>query len=398
MQPISPIDLQFWTAIEKQDFASAGALLSEGADPHLPDPDEKADGNSALSIASACGAVEFVKTLLAHGADPNQTSKSKQTSLHAAVIGKGLMGEESSQYIEIARLLIEAGAEVDAVDGDGFTPLMYAAKNHHIQLCRHLIGAGADPGWALHGKPATTTDKKLQQAGALGVFVLPVAQNPLHIAAKEGVTPVFELLVRAGGDLFLPNSEGKTPLEIVRKREHDPINELCDALCDKIPQLPEGLEKLSKAELLQKNADGYGVLDHPQTWQRMEDVLGALEECGEAFSKDELLAADEKGSCLLTMAVECRALKPMLKHLVRQGSPLKAADMCGADGEANLLAERMRDYLDLPDFIAHLKETATSTDAFRHNLRNLPQVIKNDIPLHQVLADMGRQSSQQPNR
>ena len=42
--------------------------------------------------------------------------------------------------------LLDHGASPDAVDNDGTTALMYAARGGHVQVVRALIDEGADPG------------------------------------------------------------------------------------------------------------------------------------------------------------------------------------------------------------------------------------------------------------
>lgn len=44
---------------------------------------------------------------------------------------------------KVAQLLIESGAQVDAVDLDKFTPLMRAARHGHLQVAQVLIPCGA---------------------------------------------------------------------------------------------------------------------------------------------------------------------------------------------------------------------------------------------------------------
>ena len=47
--------------------------------------------------------------------------------------------------VEICRMLIEAGADIDAAGNRGNTALMFAAERGHAEVCRVLIEAGADP-------------------------------------------------------------------------------------------------------------------------------------------------------------------------------------------------------------------------------------------------------------
>ena len=46
--------------------------------------------------------------------------------------------------IDVCRMLIEAGADVNAKDNNGQTPLMSAAEGFTSEMCSVLIEAGAD--------------------------------------------------------------------------------------------------------------------------------------------------------------------------------------------------------------------------------------------------------------
>ena len=58
----------------------------------------------------------------------------------------------------IADMLLEAGADVDAIDGEGNTPLLTAAETGGVALCELLLarGANADARW-VHGIDTTGT-------------------------------------------------------------------------------------------------------------------------------------------------------------------------------------------------------------------------------------------------
>ena len=57
------------------------------------------------------------------------------TSLHVAARYNSL---------DVARLLIDRGAEVDALDEDGFTPLQFAAAANKLDVASLLIEDGAN--------------------------------------------------------------------------------------------------------------------------------------------------------------------------------------------------------------------------------------------------------------
>ena len=48
-----------------------------------------------------------------------------------------------NEHLEVARALIEAGADVNAKENNGWTPLYICARNGHLELARALINAGA---------------------------------------------------------------------------------------------------------------------------------------------------------------------------------------------------------------------------------------------------------------
>jgi len=48
--------------------------------------------------------------------------------------------------LEVARLLLEHSADVNARDDDGWTPLHFAAYNDHVDVAELLLRHGADAG------------------------------------------------------------------------------------------------------------------------------------------------------------------------------------------------------------------------------------------------------------
>jgi ankyrin repeat protein len=95
------------------------------------------DGYTPLGLASFFGHLDVVNVLLPYHADPNIASNNSMrvAPLHSAVAGN---------HYDIAAKLIEAGANVNAVQADGFTPLMGAAQNGNADIVRMLLDHGAD--------------------------------------------------------------------------------------------------------------------------------------------------------------------------------------------------------------------------------------------------------------
>jgi ankyrin repeat protein len=97
-----------------------------------------ADGWPLLHLAAAFADRETVLTLLNAGANVRQLSQTpmRNEALHAVLA--------LSRDGEVTRLLIERGADVNAVQTAGYRPLHQAAAAGREDLVRMLLDAGAD--------------------------------------------------------------------------------------------------------------------------------------------------------------------------------------------------------------------------------------------------------------
>jgi len=88
---------------------------------------------TALIEAASHGHMEIVKLLVDRGADVNMKGEAWYGPLHAASAGG---------YVEIVELLLDHGADVNIFHHD--KPLHYAAKNGHIRVAEILLARGAN--------------------------------------------------------------------------------------------------------------------------------------------------------------------------------------------------------------------------------------------------------------
>ena len=96
------------------------------------------------------------------------------------------------------KALLAAGADIDATNDHGATPLHYAAHQGHTEIVKSLLDAGAD-------STAATDD---------GI-------TPLYIAAQSGRTESVEALLAAGADMDVTAGQyGVTPLAIAAHQAH----------------------------------------------------------------------------------------------------------------------------------------------------------------------------------
>jgi len=184
---------------------------------------------SELHEAVLEGDLQRVKKLLEQGANVNARNTVGWTPLHLAA-EKG--------YLEVARLLVEKGADVNARDDDGTTPLHFAALWGHLEVARLLVEKGADVD--ARNNFGTTPLHYAALGGHLEVARLLVekgadvdARNnngwtPLHYAAPNGHLEVVRFLLEAGANPTPRSNEGWTPADMARWRGHEFVAEFIE--------------------------------------------------------------------------------------------------------------------------------------------------------------------------
>ncbi|MDB4894091.1 MAG: ankyrin 2 [Firmicutes bacterium] len=132
------------------------------------------DGFGPLHLAAFVGQTDAVRALLVGGAEINKVMQSKvpyvpsNTALHAAVA--------EGQHRDVIELLISAGADVNALDSNGHTPLHSAAFHDDTDLLIYLLAHGADMNRRGEGAP-----------------------TPLEYARQRGKEEAATFLATAGG-------------------------------------------------------------------------------------------------------------------------------------------------------------------------------------------------------
>jgi ankyrin repeat protein len=160
--------------------------------------------NSEVADAAMRGNREAVRAAVARKADVNAAQVDGSTALHWAVQWDDL---------EMADLLIRAGARVAATTREGVAPLQLAAINGSAAMLDRLLKAGADPNVPLtsRGDTAMMMAARTGRAEAIRVLVAAGADvnakeswggtTPLMWAASEGNAEAARLLITRGADV-----------------------------------------------------------------------------------------------------------------------------------------------------------------------------------------------------
>ena len=112
--------------------------------PDIDKPD--ANGRSALAWAAEYGWPRAVKALLHHGADPTQMRACRlgRSPLLHLTIASPPCPRFDIDFVEVVRLLVSAGADINATDHDGWTPLHVAASWGLASVIKVLVELGGN--------------------------------------------------------------------------------------------------------------------------------------------------------------------------------------------------------------------------------------------------------------
>ncbi|MGI9337932.1 MAG: ankyrin repeat domain-containing protein [Gammaproteobacteria bacterium] len=210
-------------AVRSGDSAEEARLIAQGANPQVAEKEREhiADAKKwvekrlaakkqreldhALVMAVRNGNIAEEALLIAQGANPQvagrerkrlndrrQKEEKRRAALRQKELTAALLNAvHSDGYVNIAEVkrLIRGGADVNAKDRHGQTPLYIAAWKGHVQIILPLIKAGAG---------ISAKDK--------------VGNTPLHVAAIFGQTEAIRALIKAGAYIEAKNNNEDTPL------------------------------------------------------------------------------------------------------------------------------------------------------------------------------------------
>jgi len=180
-------------------------------------------GNAPIHTAASNGDLVRLRSLLQQ--DPSLLStrnKIGNTPLHLAAL------DGRARAVE---LLVRAGAPVDQLTTDGWTPLLHASQLGELDTARVLLDLGAN----VNFRSTNYGNSPLHRAANFGyidmanLLIARGAQvsirnnsnnTPLHRAVNGDYPDMVELLIANGAEVNIRNDYGRTPLKIATEGDY----------------------------------------------------------------------------------------------------------------------------------------------------------------------------------
>ncbi|KAJ8317845.1 hypothetical protein KUTeg_002936 [Tegillarca granosa] len=212
--PNSRLQTPLYTASYHGHVGVVRSLISAGCQMDIGDDERR----TALMIASQLGHLDVVVCLIngdaisndfldiallliESGADVNQKDRLSQAPIHAAVRHVSqVFGPETEKALVVVQKLVDFGCDINAADNQGWTPLYQGAFAGNKDVTNIMLKNKAD----LTVKTKTS-------------------DTVLHAAASGNCTTVVQMLIDAGCDINVKNGKNQTPLYLACEKGNEAV-------------------------------------------------------------------------------------------------------------------------------------------------------------------------------
>jgi len=146
------------------------------------------------------GNLKAAQSALKNGADAN--TRERRIPYRKALMMVAAEGKE-----DLALLLLEYGADVNAIDSDGHTALMEAANFGHLNVVKFLLEHGAN----------------VNAAATVGGYT---GYTALIYASERGHVNVVKYLIKHGANINAKKKNGDTALSLAENNGHTEVSRI----------------------------------------------------------------------------------------------------------------------------------------------------------------------------
>jgi ankyrin repeat protein len=189
------LNKQLYTAVLAGRNEVIEHLIKDGADLYSQEGKELRqydnEENTLLHIAARNGDLDIVKLLISLGTQIDVKNRRLQTPLLWAI---------HNGHLAVVNFLIEKGADILTQENEGDTPLSWAAYTGQLRIIERLLEC-----------PNININIEKKE----GAY-----NTPLHWASYNGHTEIVRLLIAKGADFKKKNDMGDTPLDCAIHNGH----------------------------------------------------------------------------------------------------------------------------------------------------------------------------------
>ncbi|MDR1096381.1 MAG: ankyrin repeat domain-containing protein [Spirochaetaceae bacterium] len=322
------------------------------------------DSGADIFLANARAETPLFLTFYASAGSQHAAREIRMFMLNPAVmsardgLGNTVLHHATMWKIDsVIPAIVERGANTEAVNTSGETPLFIAVKANAASTVRALLGAGASltgrdslGNTALHtavrSDAPQATEALLDANSSIDAYNL-YGQTPLHDAVRLGSYNAQIILVRRGANIEMRDNEGNTPLLLAvrtgtyRAAEHlitsgGDINTrnstgntaLHIAVRDERSDLAMLLLQ-NGAQIYSLNADGESPFSIALSFHDDRNQAGASRMVSTLLTTDRARISDDEGRSALHIAVMRNMSVPKLEIIVNQGGKVNSVEREG---------------------------------------------------------------------